>query len=96
MTAVQLDEIIAKAPELLRQKLGELHDEIRAAAAHELEKAQDSDKAKPAVRIPCAVIIDLTHKTPAFSVEASIATREKVVSEQIATADPNQPELLPP
>ncbi len=93
MTPEQLDEIIERSPELFRAKIGELREHIRAAAASELEKASESDNAKPAVRIPCAVVIDLTHSTPVFSVEASVTTRKKVVSEAIATRDPKQLEL---
>lgn len=94
MTREQLDEIIAKAPELLREKLGELHDAILQSAAQSLAESQDSETGgKPKVRIGCAVIIELNQATPVFSVEASVATRTKVVSEAVATRDPNQPEL---
>lgn len=93
MTREQLDEIIAKAPELLREKLGELHDAILQSAAQSLAESQDSETGKPKVRIGSAVIIELNQATPVFSVEASVATRTKVVSEAIATRDPNQPEL---
>jgi len=93
MTPEQLDEIIAAAPAMIREQLGELHAHILESAASVLEESQDSETGKPVVRIALALKIELNHSTPVFAVEASVTKRTKVVSEAIATRDPNQPEL---
>lgn len=93
MTREQLDEIIAKAPDKIREQLGELYEHILESAASALEESQDSETGKASVRIGIGLKIELTHSTPAFSVESSVSKRTKVVSEAIATRDPNQPEL---
>ena len=93
MTREQLDEIICLAPDKIREQLGELFDHILESAASALEESQDSETGKVSVRINTGLKIDLTHSMPVFSVESSVSKRTKVVSEAIATRDPNQPEL---
>jgi hypothetical protein len=71
MTHEQLDQIIAKSPDDIRERLGELHTAILQAAAAKLSETQDSEKAA-VLNIAISLKIDLAMSPPTWKAIAKV------------------------
>jgi len=71
MTTEQLDQIITKSPDDIRERLGELHAAILQAAAAKLSETQDSEKAA-ILNIAISLKIDLAMSPPTWKAIAKV------------------------
>lgn len=94
MTSLQLDQLIADAPEQLSTVLGELHPHIREACAAVLEETQETE-AKAKVNVALKITIDLSMAPPSWVMTGAVGITRKVTSEAHELDDPKQPELAP-
>jgi len=89
MTPEQLDQIIEKAPDDIRERLGELAPKIREAAAAKLEESQENEKAA-VLSVSIALKIDLACSPVTWEVVAKVAaTYTSAGPEHIADTDPD-------
>jgi hypothetical protein len=93
MTRDQVEELIAEAPALIAEALGELSDDIMRAAAQAYVASQETDSGKCKLSIPCKVVIDLAKSPPSYHAEASVSLSYKAASDEQTLDDASQPKL---
>ena len=86
MTPEQLDQIITKAPDDIRERLGELQLAIRQAASAKLEETQDSEKAA-ILNIAISLKIDLAMSPPTWKAIAKVGATYTSEGAEHATDD---------
>ena len=88
MDAEQLDGIIELAGPEFRERLGELHHHILAAAEAAIEEYQDNEKKGSAVvSVGFTLKLDVAKKPPTWSIDAAVGVRHKSTGKVHAAGD---------
>jgi hypothetical protein len=94
MTTQQLDQIIEECPADVAVVLGDLHQQIREAAAEALAASQESDGGgKPKVKVALSLTIDLSTAPCSWVVGGGVSISYKVLGAEHRCDDPTQPSL---
>lgn len=94
MKASELDEIIAAAPEKMREILGELHEHILEGAAQALTQSQETEGGgKPKVAVSLKLVIGLNTALPSWQVKGAVGVNYTAESAPEMLDDPRQQAL---
>lgn len=79
MTDTQIDNLIAAAPEALKEALGDVRDDIKAAASDAEERAENKDRASAwfAISLNLRVQVHLDEKAPNAEIDATVTRKGK-------------------